>query len=47
MQGETHHKQKTEEKIETIAGAAIEMLYKLRNSESMKKGGYENENILT
>lgn len=37
MQGETHKEQKTEEKIETIAGAAKEMLYKLRNSESMKK----------
>lgn len=47
MQGETHQEQKTEEKIETIAGAAKEMLYKLRNSESMKKWGYENENILT
>lgn len=37
MQGETHQEQKTKEKIETIAGAAKEMLYKLRNSESMKK----------
>lgn len=41
MQGETHQEQKREGKIETAAGAAKEMLYKLRKSESMKKRGYE------
>lgn len=34
-------------KIETIAGATEEMLYKSRNSESLKTWGYENESIST
>lgn len=37
MQGETHQEQKTEGKIQTIAAAAKEMLYKLRNSESVER----------
>lgn len=37
MQGETHQEQTTEqEEIETMTDAAAEMLYKGRNSESVK-----------
>lgn len=46
MERESHQERKTEqEKIETIAGAAEEMLNKLRNSESRKTRDYENESI--
>lgn len=46
MERETHKEQKTEqEKIETTAGAAEQMLYKLRNLESVKTWSYENESV--